>query len=94
MSYNLGDESSDMAVDASEYQRNMGQKDTVVDEPIENDDMEDGWTLVSSRRNNGISQQKHPWDWDSILFTIILLPAILWLEVSNITDSLHFYAHI
>ncbi|XP_019199347.1 PREDICTED: pre-rRNA-processing protein TSR2 homolog [Ipomoea nil] len=48
----LVDDSSDMAVDASEHQ---GQKDMMVDEPRTNDgpETEDGWTVVSSRRKNG-----------------------------------------
>ncbi|KAA8536951.1 hypothetical protein F0562_029429 [Nyssa sinensis] len=52
----LGNEaSSDMAVDPPESQSNLNQKDITVDErrPKEAAEAEDGWVVVSSRRNRG-----------------------------------------
>ncbi|KAL3849100.1 hypothetical protein ACJIZ3_010982 [Penstemon smallii] len=47
--------SSEMEVDASEYQPSLDQKDAMTDEPssIVKEVQEDEWTVVSSRRNRG-----------------------------------------
>ncbi|XP_009801789.1 uncharacterized protein LOC107807895 [Nicotiana tabacum] len=52
---NLGNNSSDMAIDSVETQSNLGQP-MVVDEPVVKQPAavdEDGWTKVATRRNKG-----------------------------------------
>lgn len=47
--------SSEMEVDAPEYQSSLNQKSAMTDEPSlkEASDVVDGWTVVSSRRHRG-----------------------------------------